>query len=65
MLAVVLAGAITAIGQELSEERQREIIERYMQATGQTVQLPASLSEPEELWEVPPKCGTPAILEFQ
>ena len=47
----------------LTEEEQRQIVIRYMQATGQQP-LGASLSEIEEA-AVPEKCGTPAILEYQ
>ena len=51
---------------ELSRERQIEIIENYMYVTGQTMQLPSQALEavsgyPEEL---PVKCGTPAVLDF-
>jgi hypothetical protein len=51
---------------ELSRERQLEIIENYMYVTGQTTQLPTkALDEVSEFpEELPVKCGTPAVLDF-
>lgn len=64
---VLMIGAFSlARTDELSRERQIEIIENYMYVTGQTMQLPSQAleavsSHPEEL---PVKCGTPAVMDF-
>ncbi len=64
---VLMIGAFSlARADELSRERQIEIIENYMYVTGQTMQLPSQALEavsghPEEL---PVKCGTPAVMDF-
>jgi len=53
-----------ATAEELSLERQRQIIERYMYVTGQSATRPAALGAEEGEPGVPEKCGTPAILDF-
>ncbi|MEW5796489.1 MAG: MXAN_6640 family putative metalloprotease [Candidatus Zixiibacteriota bacterium] len=63
-LAVSVTLATTGVADELSLERQREIIERYMYVTGQSAARPAAQSD-DETTAYPEKCGTPAILEFQ
>ena len=65
-LALTIGAFSLARTDELSQERQIEIIENYMYVTGQTMQLPSQALEavsgyPEEL---PVKCGTPAVLDF-
>jgi len=65
-LALTIGAFSLARTDELSRERQIEIIENYMYVTGQTTQLPSLALEavsgyPEEL---PVKCGTPAVLDF-
>ncbi len=66
---VVVLLALTAPGvsaDQLSRERQLEIIQRYLLATGQS-EILASLSISAAdipVPEVPVKCGTPAVMEF-
>lgn len=51
---------------EMSQERQIEIIENYMYVTGQTRQLPSRVlgAEHEHPEELTVKCGTPAVADF-
>jgi len=63
--AVCLWSVSDTSADELSLERQREIIEKYMYVTGQTAVRPASLTDPETGAPIPEKCGTPAILDYQ
>ena len=63
-LLLILSTAVS-FAEELSLERQKEIIENYMYVTGQTVVRPASLTDPETGEPTREKCGTPAILDYQ
>lgn len=65
LLILLVAAAATLTAGELSLERQRQIIERYMYVTGQLAELPTSLSSGEAGLTLPTKCGTPAIIEYQ
>ena len=51
--------------EDLSPERQMEIVEKYMYVTGQSVVRPASLTDPTTGEPIREKCGTPAILDYQ
>ena len=57
--------AVTVSAEQLSLERQREIIEKYMYVSGQTPNRPAALTDMSTGQPYPDKCGTPAILDYQ
>lgn len=64
---VVLAIAVAGVSaDQLSRERQIEIIQNYLMATGQTEGLESLAIGTGEIptREVPIKCGTPAIMDF-
>jgi hypothetical protein len=61
---LILSTAVS-FAEELSGERQMEIVEKYMYVTGQTALRPASLSDPSTGEPIRDKCGTPAILDYQ
>ncbi len=65
-LALTIGAFSLARTDELSRERQIEIIENYMYVTGQTMQLPSQALETVSGYpkELPVKCGTPAVLDF-
>jgi len=71
ILCCIIAGicclAINAGAEDLSLDQQRDIIEHYMHATGQTVggRQAAGSDETAEARHAHDKCGTAAIMRFQ
>jgi len=62
---LLILSSVVSLAEELSLERQREIVENYMYVTGQTGARPVSLTDPSTGEPIREKCGTPAILEYQ
>ena len=63
-IGLLLCFALTLASEELSIEKQKEIIDNYMYVTGQSQTPSASSLNSQDLNDTPLKCGTPAILDF-